>query len=142
LDFQAQIEQRAIGWAFRARDFQNYYAAKIVLSRPAPFPVTEIVRYAVLNGKEQPKVQLPLPMQLQRGTLYRVNVKIAGSQFVTMVNGAIVDTWEDSRIKSGGVGFFTDKGEVASIMGVKVAEERGILERMFLPAIFMGPMSW
>lgn len=142
LDFQAQIEQRAIGWAFRAQDFQNYYAAKIVLSRPAPFPVSEIVRYAVLNGKEQARVQLPLPMQLQRGTLYQVNVKIAGNRFVTMVNGAIVDTWEDPRIKLGGVGFFTGKGEVASIMGVKVAEERGVLERIFLPAMIASPMAW
>jgi hypothetical protein len=142
LDFQAQIEHRAIGWAFRAKDFQNYYAAKIVLSRPAPFPVSEIVRYAVLNGKEQARAQLPLPMQLQRGTLYQVNVKIAGNKFITMVNGAVVDTWEDARIKSGGIGFFAEKGEVASIMGVQVGEERGVLERMFLPAMIAGPMSW
>jgi hypothetical protein len=142
LDFQAQIDQKAIGWAFRAKDFQNYYATKIVLSRPAPFPVSEIVRYTMLNGKEQGRVQLPLPMQLQKGTLYEVRVHIKGDQFITTVNGAVVDAWQDARLKSGGVGFFAEKGEVASIMGVKVAEERGLLERVFLPAVFVSPSAW
>lgn len=139
LDFDAQIEQKAVGWAFRAQDLENYYAAKIVLSRPAPFPISEIVRYAVLNGHERDRVQLPLPMQLQRGTLYRVKVRVKGSTFVTSVNGEVVDSWQDGRLRAGGIGFFADKGEVASILGVRVSEEKGLLERIFLPAMFTPP---
>ena len=142
LDFQAQIEERAIGWAFRAKDVNNYYAAKIVLERPAPFPVSEIVRYAVVNGEEQARTQLPLPMQLQKGTFYKVRVHVKGDNFVTSVNGAVVDTWTDRRLRAGGVGFFTDAGEVASIMGVSVSEDRSLIERIFLPALFVRPDQW
>jgi hypothetical protein len=142
LDFQAQIEQRAIGWAFRAKDVHNYYAAKIVLERPAPFPVSEIVRYAVVNGEEQARTQLPLPMQLQKGTFYKVRVHIKGDRFVTSVNGAVVDTWTDRRLRAGGVGFFTDAGEEASIMAVRVSEDRSLIERLFVPALFVHPDLW
>ena len=139
LDFQTQIEQRAVGWAYRAKDPKNYYASKIVLERPAPFPVSEIVRYSVIDGREHGRVQLPLPVQLQRGAFYRVRVRIKGDRFITSVNGSVVDSWTDSRLRAGGIGFFTDKGEVASIMGLRVSEERNVLERIFLPALFASP---
>jgi hypothetical protein len=139
LDFQTQIEQRAVGWVYRAKDSKNYYASKIVLDRPAPFPVSEIVRYSVLDGREHGRVQLPLPIQLQRGAFFRVRVRVKGDRFVTSVNGSVVDSWTDSRLRSGGIGFFTDRGEVASIMGLRVSEERSVLERIFLPAMLASP---
>lgn len=138
--FQAQIEQRAVGWAFRARDVNNYYAAKIVVSRPAPFPVSEIVRYAVIDGRESTRVQLPIPVRIQQGSIYRVQMRVKGENFVTSVNGEVVDRWSDSRLKAGGIGFFAEPGEVAAIMGVRVSEERGLLDRIFLPALFEPPL--
>jgi len=137
LHFQAQIEQRAIGWAVRASDLNNYYAAKIVVSRPAPYQVSQIVRYAVIGGRQTDRTELPLPMQIQQGSTYRVRVRVKGSLMTTFVNGEVVDRWADSRLKSGGVGFFTDPGESAAVMGVELAEQRGLLDRLFLPAWFM-----
>jgi len=137
LQFQAQIEQKAVGWAVRAKDLNNYYATKIVVARPAPYPVSQIVRYAMIGGKEHDRVTLPIPVQIQQGSTYRVWVRVKGQQLTTSVNGEVVDRWTDSRLKSGGVGFFADAGEVAAVMGVEVAEQRSILDRLFLPALLM-----
>ena len=139
--FDASIDQKAVGCAFRAVDPDNYYATRIVLSQPAPFPQTEVVRYAVLNGQPGEPVQVPLPREAQMGTHYRVKVRIRGNQFETSINGTVVDSWQDTRLRAGGIGFFAGKGEVASILGVQLNEERGVLERIFLPAMLVPPLG-
>jgi hypothetical protein len=61
---------------------------------------------------------------------------------VTKVNGQIVDTWSDTRLKRGGVGFFSDRGESAAIHWVDVREEReGIFGRLFAMGFFVSPVG-
>ena len=36
LEFAGEIEQKGLGWAYRAKDFRNYYANKIVITKPGP----------------------------------------------------------------------------------------------------------
>jgi hypothetical protein len=138
LHFRAAIEERAIGWVFRASDDRNYYATKLKISRPAPFPLSEIVRYKVVDGLESGRIELPLPQQVQRGTLYNVSVRIQGDRFTTFVNGSQVDSWRDGALKTGGVGFFADAGEVASLLSVEVREKRSLLDRMFAGVFLPG----
>lgn len=140
MDFQGQIEKKGMAWAFRATDVKNYYATKITVRKPGRMLAADIVRYAVLNGKESDRVELPLPLMVRDDMLYRVEVKVKGDRFSTMINGQIVDTWSDKRIASGGVGFFADKGEVSSLHWVKVSEEReGLLGRLFALGFFNSP---
>ncbi len=61
-NFLGEIDQKAMGWAFRAEDLNNYYAMKFVVVKPGPLPLVRIVRYAVINGKEGPHVDKPLPI--------------------------------------------------------------------------------
>ncbi len=61
-EFLAEIDQKAMGWAFRAQDLNNYYAMKFVVVKPGPLPLIRMVRYAVINGKEGPHVEKPLPV--------------------------------------------------------------------------------
>jgi len=141
MDFQGQIEKKSMAWAFRATDLKNYYATKITLRKAGRQPAADIVRYAVMNGKELERVQLPLPMVVRDDMLYRVQVNIKGDRFSTMINGQLVDTWADKRIPSGGVGFFADKGEVAALHWVKVSEEsQSLLGRIFALGFFMPPV--
>ena len=50
--FQGQIESKAMSWAFRAKDVDNYYAAKLAVPGPGGPPRAEIVRYAMVAGKK------------------------------------------------------------------------------------------
>lgn len=142
LEFEGQIERNAMSWAFRAPDLRNYYATKIVVRKTAGLSSADIVRYSVLNGAERDRQRLPLPISIRPDTLYHVQMSIRGNQFVTSVNGQVVDTWSDSRIKRGGIGFFNERGESSSIHWVDVREEReGIFSRLFAMGMFVNPAT-
>jgi hypothetical protein len=143
MEFEGQIERNAMSWAFRAPDVRNYYATKIVVKRSNGLPVADIVRYAVLNGVERERQRLPLPMSIRQDTLYHVQMSVRGNHFTTRVNGQVVDTWTDNRLKRGGVGFFSERGESASIHWVDVREERdSILSRLFAMGLIVSPLAY
>lgn len=123
LEFMGQIEKKSLGFVFRASDSNNYYATKISISRPGPLPSASIIRYAVVNGVAGEKVQLPMPILVRNDTMYRVLVTVEGEHFTTTVNGQMVDAWSDNRLKSGGVGIFSDKGEVARLRWIHVVDK-------------------
>jgi len=130
LEFKAQIERKAVAWVFRAADRNNYYATKLVASKRGAAPVFFIVRYAVIGGKERFKAELPLPVTPSARTLLRVRQEIRGSQFTTYLDGGIVDTWSDSSLARGGVGFFADPGESAYIRWIEVAQNDDTMGRL------------
>jgi hypothetical protein len=143
MEFEGQIDKSAMSWAFRAPDLRNYYATKIVVKKSGALSSADIIRYAVLNGTERDRHRLPLPISIRPDTLYHVEMSVKGNQFVTRVNGQIVDTWNDARLKRGGVGFFNEKGESSSIHWVDVREEReGIFGRLFAMGFFVNPVGF
>jgi hypothetical protein len=129
-EFLGEIDQKALGWAFRARDLNNYYAMKFVVVKPGPLPLVHMVRYAVINGKEGPHVDKPLPMTVRNDMLYRVQVNVRGSDFTIMAQGQIVDFWSDSRLRQGGIGFFCSRGERARLRWVEVSHQYDALGRL------------
>jgi len=138
LEFEGQIEQKAMSWTFRSGDLENYYATKISVARPAPRAA--IVRYVVLDGKEYDRIELPLPPTVLDESLYHVKVNVKGAYFVTSVNGQVVDSWSDRRLTHGGVGFFADKGEVAAIRWVSVnTAAPGFFSRLFASTLLVPP---
>lgn len=130
MEFQGAIEQKSMSWAFRATDPHNYYASKIVITKPGSQPNSGLVRYLMMNGKESDRVQLPLPLTLQAGTPYRVRVSVLDDHFITSVNGQVVSSWSDRRLRRGGVGFFADEGERAQVSWVSISERDSFLGRM------------
>jgi hypothetical protein len=141
LEFVAQIEKKSLGWVYRAPDLNNYYATKITITKPGPLPVAGFVRYAVIDGKERERTSLPLPMTVRNDTLYRVQMAIKGDQYSTTVNGQMVDTWTDPRLPVGGVGFFSDKGEQATIRWVTVSNRDNFIGRVLSYLGFYVPLT-
>ncbi len=129
-EFLGEIDQKAIGWAFRAQDLNNYYAMKFVVVKPGPLPLVHIVRYAVINGKEGPHVDKPLPLTVRADMLYRIQVDTRGPDFTIMAQGQVVDFWSDSRLRHGGVGFFSNRGERARLRWVEVSHQYDALGRL------------
>jgi len=130
MEFMGQIERKSMDWAFRAADTKNYYATKLVITRPGPLPNAGLVRFVVLDGRERERVELPLPLTLERGVDYRVRVNVQGTRFLTSVNGQLVSSWSDDRISRGGVGFFSDGGESALLKWVSVSERDSFLAKV------------
>lgn len=150
MEFVGQIEQKSMNWAFRAVDSGNYYATKLTINRAnaGGTPNAGITRYAMLGGQEVDRMRLPLPISLERGRPYRVRVSVQGTRFITAVNGRTVSSWSDNRISKGGVGFFSDEGESATVRWISLSERDSTLGRLLshfaiiqpLPAFYPGSL--
>lgn len=143
MEFVGQIEQKSMNWAFRATDSRNYYATKLSINRAASgsgAPNAGIVRYAMLDGQEMDRVRLPLPISLERGRPYRVRLSVQGTRFITSINGRTVSSWSDHRISKGGVGFFSEEGESATVRWVSVSERDSTLGRLLSHFAVIQPL--
>ena len=127
MEFQGQIEKRSLSWAFRATSAKDYYAAKILITKPGPLPNAGLVHYVMMNGHEYDRVQLPLPLTLDRGTDYHVRISVQDDRFVTFLNGQVISSWKDTRLATGGVGFFADNDDQQKVAWVNLSERDSFL---------------
>ena len=111
IEFQSQMEGKAIGWVFRAKDGRNFYVAKLEVVTAGLEPKVDVVHFAVVDGQAQQHVQSPLPMKVHIDTIYRIRFDAVGDHFSTWVQDEKVDDWTDDRLKIGGVGLYSDRGE-------------------------------
>jgi hypothetical protein len=130
MDFSGEIEKKSLSWAFRAIDEKNYYATKLLITKPGPLPNAGLVRYVVMDGREWDRVQLPLPLTLERGASYRVRVTVQDDHFVTFLNGQVISSWNDKRLHRGGVGFFADDQDPQKVAWVSLSERDSFLGKM------------
>jgi Tfp pilus assembly protein FimT len=130
MEFQAELQQNSLSWAFRAQDASNHYATKLAITRTGPLPNASLIRYVMMNGREYDHVQLPLPVTLARGEDYRVRMTVQDNRFVTYLNGNVISSWTDDRLLRGGVGFFTDDHDPQKVEWVSVSERDSFLGRL------------
>ena len=136
LSFTGVIRKKALSFAYRASD-QSYYATKLKITRPGEISGASIARMVVSGGKVIDESELPLPVMLSTGHAYKIHVSAIGDSFATYIDGHLVDDWRDGRLKKGGVGFFSDAGEVAAITEVEFRERKGLLSRIFATFFYM-----
>jgi hypothetical protein len=117
MEFQAQIESKAIGWIFRGLNPRNYYVAKLETITPGLEPTVALVHFAVIDGQDENRVVVPLPMKVRVDTNYKIRFDAIGNRFTTWVQGQKIAEWTDSRFGSGGVGFFAERDEKAAMQG-------------------------
>jgi len=139
LEFQTKIESKAVGWAYRAADDNNYYASKLIVSHSKDSSRAEISRWAVVAGRTINKLSLPIPINIRAGKSYDVQMLVKGDRFTTLVNGQLVDAWSDMSLKRGGVGFFAENGERAALEWVSITEKESFIGRFFNFGLIVPP---
>ena len=130
LEFKGELERKSLSWAFRASDPKNYYATKIVITKPGPLPNAGLVRYVMMNGRVWDQVQLPIPVTLERGGNYKVRVSVQDDRFITYLNGQVISSWSDKRLHRGGIGFFSDEDDPQKVDWVSLSERDSFLGRV------------
>jgi hypothetical protein len=142
MEFQGQLEKTSLSWAVRASDGGNYYATKLSIIKAGPLPNAGLIRYAMVNGKETDRTQVPLPLTLERGVDYRIRVIAQGDRFLTYLNGKVIGSMTDNRLARGGVGFFDDAGDPQKVAWVSVSERDSFLGRLLANfAVFVIPFE-
>ena len=115
MEFEASIENKAVGWLFRAIDARNYYAMKLETVTPGRDPIVVFKHFAVIDGKDIDTVQIPLPESSRLDAIYKIRVDVTGDEFTTWIQDQQMDRWQDPRLGSGSIGLFSDRGERAAI---------------------------
>ncbi len=118
MEFSAQIESKAIGWVYRALNPRTYYVVKLETIKPGLEPTVALVRYAVIDGSRETRVEHPLPFPVRVDTNYNIRFEAVGSRFTVWVQDQKIDEWSDKRIGSGGVGLYSEPGEIAALQSV------------------------
>jgi hypothetical protein len=130
LEFFGQIESKSLDWAVRATDDSNYYAMKFAADGPGPRAVVSMVHYPVVAGQKGQRVVTPLSIMIHEHTPYHVEVDVTGDRVTTSIEGEQVDSFVDSTLARGGVGFFSDAGEQARLYWIKVSRNEDWLGRV------------
>jgi hypothetical protein len=129
MEFRGRIIKNSLGWVFRAKNSKNYYVAKLEVMRPGPFPAVALTRFAVVDGIEGPHTQKMLPIMVRNDTSFHVRLDAAGPKFSISVQDQVVDFWADDKLKSGGVGFITERDEDGKIDSIQISFAPGSRER-------------
>jgi hypothetical protein len=129
-EFMAQIENKSVDWVVRAHDGDNYYALKFAVVEPGPRPIVAMVRYPVIEGHRGERVETPVRLMIHANTPYRVTVDVKGNRYHAYIEGQETDLWTEDRLKTGGVGFFSEAGEHARVYWVKLESHGDILGRI------------
>jgi hypothetical protein len=130
MEFLGQLEKKGMGWVVRAADPDNYEAVRLVVTKPGPLPLVDVVHYSVIGGRQMYRVVKPLPLTIRTDMMFRARMDVRGDDFTLIIQGQIVDFWSDDRLKRGGVGFFCQKGEVARLRWVEVSHHYDMLGRL------------
>jgi hypothetical protein len=98
--------------------------------KAGPLPTIGITRYAVVHGRADSRVDTVVPIDARSDTLYRVLMDIHGDDFLLTVQGQVIDSWSEPRLKHGGIGFFSARGEDSRVRWVQVTHQYDMLGRL------------
>ena len=130
LQFLGLIDKKALSWVVRAADFENFYVVKLQIVKSGPLPAIGLTRYAVINGKSVDRHDVNIPLDARTDTVYRVRMDVQGSEFTVDVQGQIADSWTETRLPRGGVGFFTAGGEASRVRWMQITHQYDMLGRL------------
>jgi hypothetical protein len=130
MQFLGVLDKQALSWVVRAADYDNFYVIKLTTLKSGPLPTIGVVRYAVVNGKADTRVDTIAPLDARADMLYRVRVDVRGDDFALSVQGQMVDSWTEPRLKRGGIGFFSARGEESRLRWVQVTHQYDMLGRL------------
>ncbi len=128
--FEGRVESKSIGWVVRAPNHNNYYAAKLAIPDRGNTSRPEIIRFSVIQGQESRRQHFPIPVQIDKDEFYGYEVRAVGDRILTLIGGRVVDQWRDARFRTGGVGFFSERGDKSSIRWAKLQEGESIADKL------------
>ncbi|MFN0101258.1 MAG: hypothetical protein ACKV2U_04105 [Bryobacteraceae bacterium] len=130
MEMKASIDRRAIQWIVRASGPKNYHFARLNVTPGAPLTKLEFERWSVIDGRPGRVTRLPLPHGGANQTLYAIRVEVKGDSFTTYLQDQVIDTFNDPRLREGGVGLIGGADDRPRIYGVHVFHQNDFLGKL------------
>ncbi|MCC6363406.1 MAG: hypothetical protein IT165_07750 [Bryobacterales bacterium] len=120
VEFQAEIEYKAVSWVVRAPDTKTYWVLKVAQLRGGPSPDIRFTRTLVKDGKVVESEEKKLPFPTVMGMVYRVRTDVAGSRFAVTIQDKPVDEWRNAQALTGGFGVANEGAERGQIRSIQM----------------------
>ncbi len=117
MEFSWVPDSAGVGWVFRTRDENNYYAARLSLQQRAASGVLVAEHFSVFAGAESPHSRKVIPLPNNAGLL-RVHMDALGPAFKLFLENDPADSWTDARLNSGAVGFYDDGARLPKLLAL------------------------
>jgi hypothetical protein len=123
IEFTWKVDDRGVGWIFRAKDIANYYAMRMKVLKPAPSLTLSVEHFSVQFGEVSSHSEKVLALPRNDSAL-RLKLDAAGPSFTLYLQGNAVDYWTDTRLTAGAFGFYEERGQAANVLGVRMSFSR------------------
>lgn len=137
--FRGRVTVGGLGCAFRASDSRNFCGIRLVPSGFGGVAQARIEHFVRAGGRLSERARTPLPFNVLERVEYNLSVKVRGDRFTVAIDGQFADSWTDSALKNGGIGFFSESGDGSVIRWVEVTERDSTLGRMLGYFAFATP---
>lgn len=137
-NFAGVIRKGGLGWLVRAADAENYHALRLTWRGRGKERRSVLVRYAAIQGVLSAEKVVAMPFEIEENKVYNVEVSVHGDRNTTVIDGRGVDSFADSRLASGGVGFLAEAGDVALLHSLSVEGNDDTTGRLFAWVLGFG----
>ena len=120
LEFTWRVDEKGVGWVFRAKDVNNYYAARIKVVRPGPAATLAVEHFTVYQGAESAHSEKVLAFSRSVPVL-SIRMEVAGPSFTLYLQGSAAEYWSDTRLTTGGVGFYEERNRPAEVQSLRMS---------------------
>ena len=117
MEFSWVPDAAGVGWVFRTRDRNNYYAARLSLQQSGANGVLVAEHFSVLAGAESAHSRKVIPLGNTAG-LVKVHMDAIGPAFKLFVEDNPADGWTDARLSSGALGFYDDGAHLPKLLAL------------------------
>jgi hypothetical protein len=107
-----------VTWVFRAINLSEYHLATIASTADGGY---EFGRGTVVGGVSELAATTPISMVLIRKNAITIRLHAMGNDFSVSLDGQVIDTWTDSRLPVGGIGFMGAPDDRARIYWVRLS---------------------
>lgn len=118
MEFLARIDHRSVTWVFRAANLTEYHLATIASTADGGY---EFGRGTVIGGVSELAATTPIRIALNRKNAVTIRLRATENEFTVSLDGQVIDTWTDSRLPFGGIGFMGAPDDRARIYWVRLS---------------------
>ena len=119
-EFNWRVDAPGVGWVFRAKDTANYYAMRIKVVKPGPYPTLSVEHFIVYRGAEGTRSEKMLVLS-NRDPVLRIRTDLAGPSFTLYIGGIAAEYWTDATLTAGGLGFFEEWHQGSDVQWVRMS---------------------
>jgi hypothetical protein len=117
MEFSWVPDASGVGWVFRTRDSNNYYAARLSLQQRGAESVLVAEHFGVSENTENAHSRKVIPLK-NATALIKVHMDAIGPVFKLFVEDNLADSWTGTRLGTGALGFYNDGDRLPKLLAL------------------------